>query len=197
MDIHKEMGTGSIPRLLLKFSLPAITAMLVHSLYNVADSIFVGRGVGELALAGVTVSFPIMIILMALTMLISMGATTLISIRLGEKKGEEAEEIIGNAIILFLLVGVSLSVLGLIFIKPLLVMFGASPNVLPYATDYMKILIPGSVLVTIGVGMNNFIRAEGNPKTAMYTMLIGSITNIILDYVFIFIFHWGIKGAEI
>ena len=197
MDIHKEMGTGSIPRLLLKFSLPAITAMLVHSLYNVADSIFVGRGVGELALAGVTVSFPIMIILMALTMLISMGATTLISIRLGEKKGEEAEEIIGNAIILFLLVGVSLSVLGLIFIKPLLVMFGASPNVLPYATDYMKILIPGSVLVTIGVGMNNFIRAEGNPKTAMYTMLIGSITNIILDYVFIFIFHWGIKGAAI
>ena len=116
MDIHKEMGTGSIPRLLLKFSQPAISAMLVHSLYNVADSIFVGRGVGELALAGVTVSFPIMIILMALTMLISMGATTLISIRLGEKKGEEAEEIIGNAIILFLLVGVSLSILGLIFI---------------------------------------------------------------------------------
>lgn len=195
MDRSEQLRTGNIPRLLLKFSLPAITAMIVHALYNVVDSIFVGRGVGELALAGVTVSFPIVIILMALVMLISMGATTLISIRLGEKKGSEAEQIIGNALVLFLAIGFSLTVLGLIFIKPLLVLFGASVNVLPYANDYMSIILLGSVFMAIGVGMNNFIRAEGNPKTAMYTMIIGSITNIILDYLFIFIFHWGIKGA--
>jgi putative MATE family efflux protein len=195
MDRSEQLRTGNIPRLMLKFSLPAIIAMIVHALYNVVDSIFVGRGVGELALAGVTVSFPIVIILMALVMLISMGATTLISIRLGEKKGSEAEQIIGNALVLFLAIGFSLTVLGLIFIKPLLVLFGASVNVLPYANDYMSIILLGSVFMAIGVGMNNFIRAEGNPKTAMYTMIIGSITNIILDYLFIFIFHWGIKGA--
>ena len=195
MDRSEQMRTGSIPRLLLKFSLPAIIAMLVHSLYTVVDSIFVGRGVGELALAGVTVCFPIVIILMALVMLISMGSTTLISIRLGEKKGSEAEKIIGNAIVLFLIIGFSLTVFGLMFIEPLLALFGASVNVLPYATDYLGIILLGSVFMAIGVGMNNFIRAEGNPKTAMYTMIIGSIVNIVLDYLFIFVFNWGIKGA--
>lgn len=197
MDRSEQMRTGNIPRLLLKFSLPAIIAMLVHSLYTVVDSIFVGRGVGELALAGVTVCFPIVIILMALVMLISMGSTTLISIRLGEKKGSEAEKIIGNAVVLFLIIGFSLTVFGLMFIEPLLALFGASVNVLPYATDYLGIILLGSVFMAIGVGMNNFIRAEGNPKTAMYTMIIGSIVNIILDYLFIFVFHWGIKGAAL
>lgn len=197
MDRSEQMRTGNIPRLLLKFSLPAIIAMLVHSLYTVVDSIFVGRGVGELALAGVTVCFPIVIILMALVMLISMGSTTLISIRLGEKKGSEAEKIIGNAVVLFLIIGFSLTVFGLMFIEPLLALFGASVNVFPYATDYLGIILLGSVFMAIGVGMNNFIRAEGNPKTAMYTMIIGSIVNIILDYLFIFVFHWGIKGAAL
>ena len=195
MDKTKKMTEGSIPRLLLKFSLPAIVGMAVHALYNVVDSIFVGRGVGALAIAGITVSFPIVIILMAFVMLVGMGATTLISIRLGQKKESEAEEIVGNALGLFLLIGVSLTVLGLIFIKPLLVTFGASKNVLPYATDYMRIILLGSTLMAIGVGMNNFIRAEGNPRIAMYTMLIGAVTNIVLDYIFIFIFQWGIKGA--
>lgn len=112
-----------------------------------------------------------------------MTATALISIRLGQKRGAEAEAIIGNAFFLF------------IFIKPLLLFFGASVHVLPYATDYMRIILLGTVFMAIGTGMNNFIRAEGSPKTAMYTMLIGAATNIVLDYVFIFIFHWGIKGA--
>lgn len=197
MNRSEQMGKGNIPGLLLKFSMPAIIAMLVHSLYNVVDSIFVGRGVGELALAGVTVCFPIVIILMALVMMVSIGATTLISIRLGEKKGSEAEQIIGNALVLFLIIGLSLTVLGIIFIEPFLVLFGASVNVLPYATDYMRVILFGSVLVSIGVGMNNFIRAEGNPKIAMYTMIIGSIVNVVFDYIFIFIFDWGIKGAAL
>ncbi len=185
----------SIPKLLLKFSLPAITGMVVHALYTVVDSIFVGRGIGELALAGITVSFPVIIILMAFVMLVGMGATSLISIRLGAGKGKEAEQIAGNALTLFIVLGFLLTVVGLIFIRPLLSFFGAGLNVLPYAVDYMRIILLGSVFMAFGIGMNNFIRAEGNPKTAMYTMLIGAVTNIILDYFFIFVFAWGIKGA--
>ena len=191
------MAVEKIPKLLLKFSLPAIIGLIVNALYNIVDSIFVGRGVGDLGLAGVTVSFPIVTTFMACVMLIGMGATSLISIRLGEKKSSEAEQIMGNAFVLLLIVGASLSILGLIFLKPLLIFFGASPDVLPYAMDYLRIILLGNVLFAIGTGMNNFIRAEGNPNTAMNTMLIGTVCNIILDYVFIFIFHWGIKGAAL
>lgn len=192
---NEPMKTIPIPSLLLKFSLPAIVGLLVNALYNIVDSIFVGRGVGDLALAGVTVSFPIVTSFMALIMLIGMGATSLISIRLGERKGSEAEEIIGNALTLLIILGISISIIGFIFLKPILIFFGASPAVLPYATDYMQIILLGVVFFAIGTGMNNFIRAEGNPRIAMKTMLIGTVTNIILDYIFIFIFHWGIKGA--
>ena len=195
MNASERMEFEKIPKLLLKFSLPAIVGMLVSALYNIVDSIFVGRGVGDLALAGVTVSFPIITSFMACIMLIAMGATSLISIRLGERKSAESEKIIGNAFVLFLIVGVCLTVLGLIFLNPILIFFGASPDVLPYSLDYMRIILLGSVFMAMGVGMNNFIRAEGNPKMAMKTMLIGTITNIILDYIFIFVFHWGIKGA--
>lgn len=197
MDELQEMEEGKISRLLFKFSLPAIVGMLVNALYNIVDSAFVGRGVGDLALAGITVSLPIMTTFMACVMLIGMGATSLISIRLGEKKGDEAEVIIGNALVLFIIIGLILTIFGLIFLKPILILFGASPDVLPYAMDYMRIILLGSVFMAIGLGMNNFIRAEGNPKIAMNTMLIGAITNIILDYIFIFIFHWGIKGAAL
>lgn len=195
MTDSDQMETRRIRSLLFRFALPAIVGLLVNALYNIVDSIFVGRGVGPLGLAGVTVSFPIIMTFMAVTMLIGMGATALISIRLGQKRGAEAEKIIGNALFLFIVIGLSITVCGLVFIKPLLLFFGASVAVLPYATDYMRIILLGTALMAIGTGMNNFIRAEGNPKIAMYTMLIGAVTNIVLDYVFIFIFHWGIKGA--
>lgn len=197
MNLSEQMESGNIPKLLLKFSLPAIIGLLVNALYNIVDSIFVGQGVGELALAGVTVGLPVVTTFMACVMLIGMGATSLISIRLGEKKEQEAEKIVANALILFLLIGISLAGVGLIFLEPILSFFGASPEVLPYATDYMRIILLGGIFFAIGTGMNNFIRAEGNPKTAMNTMLIGTVVNIVLDYVFIFIFHWGIKGAAI
>lgn len=197
MEKDNQMEVESIPKLLLKFSVPAIIGLLVNALYNIVDSIFVGRGVGDIALAAVTVSLPIITIYMACIMLIGMGATSLISIRLGEKKEEEAEKIIGNAIVLFVLLGLSLTILGLIFIEPILVFFGASSNILPYAKDYLRIILIGSTFLAIGTGMNNFIRAEGNPKIAMNTMLIGAVTNIILDYIFIFPFNWGIKGAAL
>ncbi len=192
-----QMGLEKISTLLLRFSLPAITGMVVNALYNVVDSIFVGRGVGDMALAGVTVSLPIIIILMAFVMLIAMGATSLISIRLGEQKKSESEKIVGNALGLIIVLGLALTFLGLIFLEPLLSLFGASQRVLPYAVDYMRIILMGSIFMAVGVGMNNFIRAEGNPKIAMYTMLIGAFTNIILDYIYIFIFHWGVQGAAL
>lgn len=189
------MAVDTIPRLLLKFSLPAIVGLVVNALYNIVDSIFVGRGVGDLGLAGVTVCMPVVMTLMACVMLIGMGATALISIRLGEKKGDEAELIVGNSLVLLVITGVGLTIISLIFLKPILILFGASETVMPYAADYLRIILLGSVFFAIGTGMNNFIRAEGNPKVAMNTMLIGTATNIVLDYVFIFVFHWGIKGA--
>ncbi|NLY81698.1 MAG: MATE family efflux transporter [Clostridiales bacterium] len=197
MNKTAQMKEEKIPKLLLKFSLPAIVGLLVNSLYNIVDSIFIGRGIGDMGLAAVTVSFPIVTSFVACIMLIGMGGTVLISIRLGEKNETEAEEIIGNALVLFLIIGISLTIFGLIFLKPILTLFGASPTLLPLASDYLRIILIGSVFLAIGTGMNNFIRAEGNPKVAMNTMLIGTITNIILDYIFIFIFHWGIKGAAL
>lgn len=197
MKRTEQIETETIPKLLLRFSLPAIVGLLVNALYNIVDSIFVGRGVGKMGLAAVTVSFPIVTTFIAFIMLIGMGGTALISIRLGEKNEDEAEKIIANALVLFLIIGLSLTIFGLIFIDPILTLFGASSDLLPLARDYLRIILIGSTFLAVGTGMNNFIRGEGNPKTAMNTMVIGTITNIILDYVFIFIFNWGIKGAAL
>jgi putative MATE family efflux protein len=190
----KEQKMGS---LLLKFSLPAIIAMLVNSLYNIIDRIFVGRGVGSIGIAATTVAFPMMLILMAVSMLVAIGATALISIRLGEQKKEEAEKIIGNAVGMLITLPIILSVLYLIFADPILMFFGASPEVLPYARDFTHIIMLGSFLGSIAFGMNNFIRAEGNPRMAMNTQLLGTFINIVLNYVFIFQLGLGIKGSAL
>ncbi|MEN6324881.1 MAG: MATE family efflux transporter [Syntrophomonas sp.] len=197
MDYSKQLEEGSIGRLLIKFSIPAIVGMVVGALYNIVDRIFVGRGVGSLAIAGTTVVFPIMLIIMAFSLLVGMGASSLISIRLGEKRKEDAELIAGNALLLLIIISFALSIPGLLFITPLLQLFGASNDVLPYASDYLRIILLGAVLFGISLGLNNFIRAEGNPRTAMYTMLIGAVANIILDYCFIFMLGLGIKGAAL
>ena len=197
MGNSKKMLSESTAKLLLKFSLPAIVGLLVNALYNIVDSIFVGRGVGDLALAGVTVTFPLITTYMAFIMMIGMGATAIISIKLGEDKPKEAEKIMANALVLFVIMGFTLTVFGLIYLEQILIFFGASVDVLPYATDYTRIILLGSTFLALGTGMNNFIRAEGSPKVAMNTMLIGAFTNIFLDYIFIFIFKWGIKGAAL
>lgn len=197
MDQSRQLGEEKVSKLLLKFSIPAIVGMLVNALYNVVDRIFIGNSVGSLGIAGITIGFPIMLAIMAFAMLIGIGANSLISIRLGEGKKEEAELILGNAMVLLIGVAVIISAIGLIFLEPLLRSFGASEAVLPYAKDYLGIILWGAVAQTIGFGMNNFIRAEGNPKIAMFTMLIGAILNTILAPIFIFVFGWGIKGAAI
>jgi len=195
MDSSKQLGEGNILNLLLKFSVPAIIGMIVNALYNVVDRIFVGRGVGSQGIAGITVGFPLMIIIMAFGMLVGLGATALISIRLGERKKEEAELIMGNALLLLVIISAIITAAGLAFLDPLLKLFGASQALLPYARQYLSIILWGAAFQGIGFGMNNFIRAEGNPRIAMFTMLIGAILNTILDPVFIFIFKMGIGGA--
>ncbi|HYE09831.1 MAG TPA: MATE family efflux transporter [Patescibacteria group bacterium] len=195
MDRSKQLGEEKVLNLLVKFSIPAIIGMLVNALYNIVDRIFIGNGVGSNGIAGAAIGFPIMLIMMACAMLIGIGANSLVSIRLGEQKKEEAELIMGNALVLLVVLPAIIAFFGLMFLDPLLRSFGASEAVLPYAREYMRIILFGAIFQSVGMGMNNFIRSEGNPKIAMVTMLIGAILNTILDPLFIFVFNWGIAGA--
>jgi putative MATE family efflux protein len=195
MDHSQQLGQAPIGKLLFKFSLPSILGMLVSALYNIVDRVFIGQGVGSLAIAGITVSFPLTIFMMACGMLIAFGATTLISIRLGEGEKAEAEVILGQALALFVLVYGSLSALGLMFSDPLLRWFGASPTTLLYAREYLRIILLGGVFNGVGFGLMHLIRAEGSPAVSMRVMLIGAVLNTILDPIFIFGFKWGVAGA--
>ena len=195
MDRTQAMRYQKINSLLWNFSLPAIVGMVVNSLYNIVDRIFLGRGIGSLAIAATTVAFPMMIILMAVSVLIGVGATALISIRLGEQKHEEAEKVIGTATTMIILLPVIFALFFFLYTEPILIAFGASEEVLPYAKDFMQIIMLGAGFGTISMGMNNFIRAEGNPRMAMYTQLLGGAVNVVLNYVFIFQFGWGMKGS--
>jgi len=197
MNSTIELRDGKISRLLWKFSWPAVIAMLVNSLYNIIDRIFVGRGVGSIAIAATTVAFPIMLILMAVSVLIGVGATSLISIRLGEKNPEEAEKIAGNATLLLILLPICISIIYFLFSNPILTFFGASAEVLPYAKDFTHIIMMASFLGSISMGMVNFIRAEGNPRMSMYTQVIGTVINIVLNYIFVMRLGFGIKGSAL
>lgn len=197
MNRSKQLGEENIGKLLIQFSIPAIVGMLVNALYNIVDRIFIGKGVGNLGIAGIFVGYPISLILMAFSMLIGLGGNALVSIRLGQKREEDAEKILGNAFVLLILISICIGILGLLTLEPLLKAFGASETILPYSLDYMRIILIGAPLQAIGFGLNNFIRGEGNPKMAMATMLIGAILNTILDPIFIFVFDMGMKGAAI
>ncbi|MGI9953531.1 MATE family efflux transporter [Moorellaceae bacterium AZ2] len=193
----RELEFAPLGRLLWRFSWPATVGMLCNALYNVVDRAFVGRGVGPLAIAATTVAFPLMIILMALSLLIGVGATALISIRLGEQKKEEAEVVAANGTALLVLLPLCFSLIYLSFPEPLLRLFGASDEVMPYARDFMHIIMLGSVFGSLGMGMNNFIRAEGNPLMAMSTQVLGALINGVLNYIFIFHLGMGIKGSAL
>jgi len=197
MNNSIKLKEESIHKLLIHYSIPAIVGIVCFALYNVVNRIFIGRGPGILAIAGISITFPFFIIIMACGMLVGIGSGSLISIRLGQDKKEEAEKILGNAFTLFLIISIALTTLGFIFMDHFLILFGASAKTLPYAKDYMHIILAGSLFSFISMGMNNLIRAEGNPNIAMKTMLIGAILNIILDPIFIFGFNWGVKGAAI
>lgn len=193
----QRLGSEPIIRLLIKFSIPAMVGMIVNALYNIVDRIFIGRGVDSVAIGGIFVGMPLMLILMAFAMLVGIGGNTLVSIRLGEDKKEEADKIANNSLLLLFGIGIVLSITGHIFLKPILVLFGASESNIGYAMDYLRIILIGAPFQAVGFGMNNFIRGEGNPKIAMFTMLIGAILNIILDPIFIFVFNMGVQGAAL
>jgi len=195
MEESHELGTSSIPALIWKFSLPSIVGMLVSALYNVVDRIFIGQAIGPLGIAGATIAFPLMMIQVALSTLIGLGATALISINLGKRDNETAERVLGNGFALIIVVAVSASALGLLFLDPLLRLFGASEAVLPYARDYTEVILAGTIFQVLALGVNNFIRGEGNPRRAMGSMLIGAALNAVLCPVFLFAFHMGMKGA--
>ncbi|WP_378951271.1 MATE family efflux transporter [Pelosinus sp. sgz500959] len=197
MERSKALGEEKISALLWKFSIPAITGMVVNALYNVVDSIFVGHGVGEIGLAAVTIAFPIMIVLMGFGMLVGVGASAVVSLRLGEHKQHEAEKILGNALTLAVLLSLSLTMGILLFLDPILISLGAQEAILPYARDFTKIILIGSIFMYIGFGLNSIMRAEGNPKMAMATILISAGLNILLNPLFIFIFHLGISGSAL
>lgn len=197
MNKSKELEIESVGKLLLKFSIPAVVGMLVNALYSVVDRIFVGRGVGSLALSGVAITFPITNVIMAVGMLVGIGSAALVSIKLGQKKGEDAERIIGNAFVLTILFSLLLTFIGLLFLDPILKALGASAETMPYAKRFASLLLAGTVLQNVGFGLNPIIRAEGDPKTAMITMLIGAIMNFIINPVLIFGLKLGVSGSAI
>lgn len=198
MTAHTEKNpfkAKTISSLLIKFSAPAVAGMFANALYNIISRIYVGQDAGANALAGITILFPLGLIYIGFSALIGVGSNALFSIRLGEKRTEEARRILGNGFVMLSLVAAALTVLGYLFLDPLLAFLGADKTILPYAKSYASVVLPGYCLFGIGAGMNNFIRSAGHPKTAMATQFIGAAINLALGPVFIFALGWGIKGA--
>lgn len=193
----RRLGAEPIGKLLVSFSLPAIAGMIVGSLYTVINRAFLGNVVGPDAIAGLSLCMPIAFVMMAFGMLVGVGSGALVSIRLGEKKHGEAEQILGNALAITVVMAVVLTIGFRLALDPLLILFGASAATLPYARQFMHIILLGSVLQYISFGLNAIIRAEGNPRLAMMTMLLNAGLNIAFDAVFILVFRWGVPGAAL
>jgi len=191
----KELAELPIPRLMLKFFIPAFIGVFVNALYNIVDRIFIGQGVGSMALSGISVTFPIMLIVMGFGMLIGIGAGVLVSINLGKHNLNRAESVLGSSFLLMLLVSVLITVIGFSIKGPMLQSFGATAETIQYANDYLDIILAGTVFQVVGFSLNNIIRAEGNAKIAMVSMIISAGTNMILNPIFIFGFGMGVKGS--
>ena len=191
------LAQEKIGRLLFKLSVPAIIGMVVQGLYNLVDTIFVGQYTGTLGIGGITIAFPIQMIMMGIGMTIGIGGASLISRRMGERKHEEACLTLGNMVSLALISGMLCLVGGLLFLKPLLVLFGATEALIPLAKEYIVVILIGSPVITFSMVASSSARAEGNAKVAMNTMLIGAIMNIALDPVFIIFLGMGVRGAAI
>lgn len=194
-----DFSKGNIMRLLLRLAIPLTLAQFINVLYNVVDRIYIGRLGGDSidALTGVGVCLPMITIVIAFANLVGMGGAPLFSIERGKKNDEEAAAILGNSVILLILFAAALTIAGLIFRKPLLLLLGASEVTLPYAQQYISIYLLGTVFVLLSLGLNNFINAQGFARIGMCTVAIGAGLNIALDPVFIFVFDLGVRGAAI
>ena len=189
------LGTEPIGKLLLQYSIPAIIGMTITSLYNIIDSIFIGHGVGPMAISGLAITFPLMNLVVAFCVLISAGGATISSIRLGQKDIKGATDVLGNTLMLCLTNAVLFGGLAYLFLDPILFFFGASSGTLPYARDFMQVILLGTPITYTMIGLNNVMRATGYPRKAMLTSLVTVIANVIIAPVFIFHFGWGIRGA--
>ena len=190
-----ELGTEKIGKLLKQYALPAIIAQTASSLYNMVDSIFIGQGVGPLAISGLAVTFPLMNLSTAFGTLVGAGAATMLSVLLGQKNYKAANKVLGNVVSLNIIIGVIFMAIALIFIDPILYFFGASENTLPYAKEYMTIILIGNVVTHLYFGLNAAMRSSGNPKKAMGLTIFTVVFNAILDPIFIFALDMGIAGA--
>lgn len=194
---ENPLGYEKLPKLLKSFAIPSIIAMLVSSLYNIVDQIFIGQGVGYLGNAATNVAFPLTTICMAIALLIGVGSASRFSLYLGAGEKEKAAGVIGNAICMMFVSGIVYAVLVEIFLEPLLTAFGATSQVMPYALSYTSITAIGMPLLVVVNVMSNLARADGSPKYSMICMLVGAVVNTILDPIFIFVFHMGVAGAAI
>lgn len=193
-----DLGKDSVGKLLFKLATPAIIAQLVNVLYNIIDRIFIGRlPEGDLAMAGVGVAFPIIMLISATSALIGMGGAPIAAIKMGKQDHDAAEKIISNSLSMLFIISILLMGVLLVFKEPILLAFGASSSTLAYANDYLTIYLFGTLFVQIAIGMNPFINTQGFAKIGMMTVLVGAIINIILDPIFIFTFDLGVKGAAI
>lgn len=195
----EKLGTEKISKLIISLAIPSILAQSINVLYNIVDRIYIGHipAIGDIALTGVGVTFPIIMTISAFSSLSGFGGAPLASINLGAGKRNEAEKILGNATSMLLIFSAVLTILFLVFKTPLLYLFGASDNTILYAEKYISIYLCGTIFVQLSLGLNTFISAQGAAKTAMLSVIIGAVTNIILDPIFIFIFNLGVQGAAI
>lgn len=192
-----ELGHEPIGRLLFKYSLPSIIAMMVGSTYNLVDAIFVGQGAGTLALAGLAVAFPIQMFILAIAQVVGIGSASIISRSLGAGDHRKAERMAGTSFSVVTVLSIVLTIVGLVFLNPLLRIFGATPSVLPYGVQFLSVIMGGCFFFAFAMSTNSIVRAEGNARLAMSSMLIGTITNIVLDPIFIFGLDMGIRGAAV
>ena len=192
-----ELGTERIRKLLVQYAVPAIIAMTASSLYNMVDSVFIGHGVGPLAISGLALTFPLMNLAAAFGSLVGVGATTLVSIRLGQRDYETAQRVLGNVVVLNFIIGVLFGVAMLVFLTPVLYFFGASEATAGYARDYMTIILAGNVVTHMYLGLNAVLRSAGHPQRSMYATILTVALNTVLDPLFIYGFGWGIRGAAV
>ena len=192
-----ELGIKPVGKLLMQYAIPAIIAMTASSLYNIVDSIFIGQGVGPLAISGLAVTFPFMNLGAAFGAMVGVGASTLISVKLGQRDYDTAQLVLGNVITLNTIIGVVYTVVCLMFLDPILYFFGASADTIVYARDFMEVILLGNIFTHMYLGLNAVLRASGHPQKAMYATINTVIINTILAPIFIYGFEWGIRGAAI
>ena len=192
-----ELGTKPVGRLLTQYALPAIIAMTASSLYNMVDSIFIGQGVGALAISGLAVTFPFMNLSAAFGAGVGIGSSSYLSVKLGQKDYSTAQRILGNNVTLNIIIGLVFSVVSLVFLDPILYFFGASEQTIPYAREYMIIILLGNIITHLYFGMNAVLRAASKPRQAMYTTIFTVVLNSLLDPLFIYTFDMGIRGAAV